>query len=147
MELTSSCQEIVCRQFDSLCKKVLREEMRNYAIHISRRAEHEVLLSELAEGQIKQFYILDEYPSEYTKFNVQGYPVVIKNNRLAQALATLPKDKREIILLAYFLDMTDQEIGEKMNIIRRTVQYKRTSSLKEMKRRMEVHEDGGQSEA
>lgn len=146
MELLSSRQEIISRQFDSFCKKVLREEMRNYVIHISWRAQHEVSLSELSEEQIERFYILDEYPSDYTKFDAQGYSIIIKNRHLAQALATLSEDRRDILLLAYFLDMTDQEIGEKMNIIRRTVQYKRTSSLKEMKRRMEVRKGDDQSE-
>jgi DNA-directed RNA polymerase specialized sigma24 family protein len=51
--------------------------------------------------------------------------------------AALPGDKRDIILLSYFLDMTDGEIGDKLNLVRRTVQYKRTSSLRELKQFME----------
>ena len=62
------------------------------------------------------------------------------------ALAVLPDDKRDIVLLAYFLDMTDQEIADKLDMVRRTVQYKRAQSLKELKKEMEVTEDGAQSE-
>ena len=54
----------------------------------------------------------------------------------------LPDDRRDIVLLAYFLDMTDREIAEKLDMVRRTVQYKRTQSLKELKKEMEVTEDG-----
>ena len=74
------------------------------------------------------------------------YDVAINNEKLADALTALPDDKRDIVLLAYFLDMSDQEIADMLNMVRRTVQYRRTSSLKEMKQRLEVHEDGGQSE-
>ena len=55
-------------------------------------------------------------------------------------------DKRDIVLLAYCLDMTDQEIADKLDMVRRTVQYKRAQSLKELKKEMEVTEDGAQSE-
>ena len=42
--------------------------------------------------------------------------------------------------------MADQEIADKLDMVRRTVQYKRTQSLKELKKEMEVTEDGTQSE-
>ena len=77
---------------------------------------------------------------------MQGYDIVVKDERLADALGSLSDDKRDIVLLAYFLDMTDQEIADKLNVVRRTVQYRRASSLKEMKKRLEVVEDGEQTE-
>ena len=88
----------------------------------------------------------DEYPSEQTHFHVRGYDVAIENEDLANALTVLPDDKRDIVLLAYFLDMTDQEIADKLDMVRCTVQYKRAQSLKELKKEMEVTEDGAQSE-
>ena len=146
MELTPSQKKTVRHQFDSFCRKVLREEARDYLRELMRRAAHEVPLSELSEEQMERLYALDEYPSEAIHFDVQGYDVAINNEKLADALTALPDDKRDIVLLAYFLDMSDQEIADKLNMVRRTVQYRRTSSLKEMKQRLEVNEDGGQSE-
>jgi len=70
----------------------------------------------------------------------------VENEKLAEALSALPESKRDIVLLAYFLDMSDQEIADKLNLVRSTVQYRRASSLKEMKQRMEVMEDGGQTD-
>ena len=70
----------------------------------------------------------------------------LTDGRTANALTVLPDDKRDIVLLAYFLDMTDQEIADKLDMVRRTVQYKRAQSLKELKKEMEVTEDGAQSE-
>ena len=146
LELTPSQKKTVRHQFDSFCRKVLREEARDYERHIAWRSNHEVSLSELSEEQERQIYVLDEYPSEQTHFHVQGYDVAIENEDLANALTVLPDDKRDIVLLAYFLDMTDQEIADKLDMVRRTVQYKRAQSLKELKKEMEVTEDGAQSE-
>ena len=128
MELTPSQKKTVRHQFDSFCRKVLREEARDYERHIAWRSDHEVSLS------------------EQTHFHVRGYDVAIENEDLANALTVLPDDKRDIVLLAYFLDMTDQEIADKLDMVRRTVQYKRAQSLKELKKEMEVTEDGAQSE-
>ena len=143
LELTPSQKKTVRHQFDNFCKKVLREEARNYAKHIAWRSEHEVSLSELSEEQINRAYILDEHPSDYTQFDVQGYSVTVHDDRLAQALTELPDEKRDILLLSYFLDMTDREIADKLNMVRYTIQRKRVKSLKEMKQRLEVNEDGG----
>ena len=146
LELTPSQKKTVRHQFDSFCRKVLREETRDYMRSLVRQGEHEVSLSELSEEQMARLYVLDEYPAEQFCFDVQGYHIVVKDEKLAEALAELSNEKRDIVLLAYFLDMTDQEISDKLNIVRRTVQYKRASSLKEMKQRLEVVEDGEQTE-
>ena len=50
----------VRHQFDSLCRKVLREESRNYKKQFARRAEKEVNLSELSETELSQLYVMDE---------------------------------------------------------------------------------------
>ena len=49
----------------------------------------------------------------------------------------LTENKHEIVLLAFFLDMTDQKIVNQLQAVRRTVQYKRANSLKEIRKRME----------
>ena len=146
MELTPSQKKTVRHQFDSFCRKVLREEARDYARDLARQGEREVSLSGLSEEEMARLYVLDEYPSEQFHFDVQGYDIAVKDERLADALGSLSDDKRDIVLLAYFLDMTDQEIADKLNVVRRTVQYRRASSLKEMKKRLEVVKDGEQTE-
>lgn len=54
-------------------------------------------------------------------FEVLGLPVVVAGDLLADALAQLPEGKRDVILLSYFLGMTDREISEKLNIVHQTV--------------------------
>ena len=130
MELTPSQKKTVRHQFDSFCRKVLREEARDYERHIAWRSNHEVSLSQLSEEQERQMYVLDEYPSEQTHFHVQGYDVAIENEDLANALTVLPDDKRDIVLLAYFLDMTDQEIADKLGYKNHSGVIKRVEAVK-----------------
>lgn len=145
MKLTPSQKDTVQHQFDSFCKKVLREEARDYMRHITWLTQHEVALSELSEEQIDHICKFDQYPSDSTQFMVCEHRVTVHNDRLAQALGSLDCDKRDILLLAYFLDLSDKEIADKLNVARSTIQYKRTSSLKEMRKRMEVQKSGTQT--
>jgi len=123
--------------FDSFCKKVLRNEGRDYYDEMKRQRDREVSFSELLAQEMDMLFVMDKYPSEQFNFSVMGHEVAIESELIAQAIAALPDEKRDIILLAYFLDMTDGEIGAMLNLVRRTVQYKRTSSLQELKKIME----------
>mgnify|MGYP000046054735 FL=1 len=66
-------------------------------------------------------------------FEVLGLPVVVTGDLLADALAQLPEGKRDVILLSYFLEMTDREISEKLNIVHQTVSKRRLVTLKELR--------------
>ena len=44
---------------------------------------------------------------------------------LAEALHSLPEEKRNAVLLYYFFEMTDVEIAKLYNVPRSTVQYRR----------------------
>ena len=123
--------------FGSFCKKVLRNEARDYYDEMKRQRDREVSFSELSAQEMEMLFLMDKYPSEQFNFSVLGHAVAIESEIIAQAIAALPEEKRDIILLAYFLDMTDGEIGATLNLVRSTVQYKRTSSLQELKKIME----------
>lgn len=57
---------------------------------------------------------------------VMGLEIAIADELLAEALQTLPQDRLEIVLLSYFLGMSDPEIADQLNLVRRTVAYRRT---------------------
>lgn len=139
MELTPSQKKTVRHQFDSFCRKILREEARDYMKHIAWLSNNEVTISELSEEQMTQLYAVDDHPSEQFRFRVQEFGVMVKDEKLANALITLIDEKLDIVLLAYFLDMTDQDIADQLNLVRRTVQYKRICSLEEMKQRLSIN--------
>ena len=66
-------------------------------------------------------------------FDVQGLPVVVTGDLLADALAQLPEGKRDVILLSYFLGMSDREISERLNVVRQTISKRRLTTLKELR--------------
>ena len=142
MELTPSQKKTVKHQFDSFCKKVLQGECRDYHRHLTALQKHEMMFSEMSEEELSKFYVEDIYPSEQFSFQTQEYNVLVHDEKIASALHGLSEEQRDIILLAYFLDMTDQEIADKLNAVRRTVQYKRVRALETMRIGLEVMTDG-----
>ena len=70
-------------------------------------------------------------------FRVLGYDVEVKDALIAEALNFLSDKKREVVLLAYFLDMSDTEIAKLLNLRQSTIHYHRTSSLKSLKEFLE----------
>lgn len=129
------------RTFDSYCKKVLKNEARDYYKGASRRRKREVSLDELSYQESQQLYVIDTYFAMEHIITVLGYDVVVTDEVLAQALTRLPPLKRSIILLSYFLDMPDREIGEMLHMIRASVQYHRSQTLKELKEIIEEEKD------
>ena len=123
--------------FDSFCKKVLRNDVRNYYDEMKRLRDKEVSFSELSERELEQLSTTDKYFATEQTFNVLGNDVIVNDENIAEALRSLPERKRDIILLSYFLELSDGEIGKKLNLIRSTVQYQRTSTLRELKKIME----------
>ena len=63
--------------------------------------------------------------------------VWVEDDQLSEALKTLTEKKRNIILLSYFMDMSDSEISEFIKIPRSNVQYHRTKTLEAMRKIME----------
>lgn len=118
----------------SVCKTVLRNFARDWYRAKQRRGKNEVLFSELADDHLLEPIHIDPIsPAEKYFFDDLERSVAIENDALAQALHSLSGRKRQIILLAYFLDWTDQQIGERFHVVRSTVQAARTKALKEMR--------------
>lgn len=130
MELSSSRQKSIQHQYDAFAKKTLAGEAKNYLIELAKQSSREVCFSELKENELNKFSTLDEYSSDYYNYTVAGYDVYVKDDLLNEALNILPVRKREIILLSYFLDMSDEEIGAMMNVVRSTVFRHRKNALK-----------------
>lgn len=138
MRKSSSSDELTIRnQFDRICKLALKGEAVDYHRHMAYRQKHEVLLSELPEWKMNQMFSVDEYEAENKWFKVLGYDIEVKDTLIAEALQLLSERKREVILLSYFMDMSDAEIARKMNLVRSTVHEHRKHSLELMKKILE----------
>ena len=68
---------------------------------------------------------------------MHGYDIEVKDALIAEALQALSERKRNVILLSYFLDMSDADIAREMNLVRSTVHEHRKRSLKILREIME----------
>ncbi|HMM21532.1 MAG TPA: sigma factor-like helix-turn-helix DNA-binding protein [Selenomonadales bacterium] len=127
------CQE----RFDSFCKSVLRNHARNYDQVIRRRRERECFSEDICEDKrFQHFFSVAPFQETYV-FRVLDMEVSVEDVLLGEALQELSEERRTIVLLSYFLDMTDSEIGACLQLIRRTVSYRRGTTLKQLKKYLE----------
>ena len=143
MENSSFEQQLrIRKQFDSFCKTLLKNEMIDYERERNYRLKHEISFSELTREELNQLKIMDEYIIESEIFRVLSYDIEVKDELLSEALKHLPEKKRNVILLSFFMDMTDTDIAKNMNLVRSTIHHHRVSSLQALKKIMEGLEDG-----
>jgi len=142
LELSSFQQTTIQHQFDRFAKLVIAGEAKKQKKELARRGNNEKMFSELSQKEQKWLCVEDVYPSEYYCFTVVGYDVLIRSEAVGKALSHLPKEKRDVILLAFFLGMNDGEIAACLDRVRRTVCYQRTSSLKQMRDYLEDYQYG-----
>ena len=128
--------------FNAYCKRTLKNEAVNAQRDVARQQMRRVSFSDLTPQEENQLAVCDEYFTDdeaEQSFFVAGREIPIQ--LLADALRSLPEEKRSAILLYYFSDMTDAEIAERQDISRSTAQRRRTSSLELLKRYLEEHTD------
>jgi RNA polymerase sigma factor (sigma-70 family) len=126
--------------FDSYCKKMLKYAARTYYGKLQERVGRETSFSDLTTRELAKLTVTDAYFADEYVFDVLGATVDVSDGDLAEALSALSADRRDIVLMSYFFDMTDKEIAERLNLNRRTVAHKRTSSLRLLKNLMESEE-------
>ena len=130
--MTDFDEQRIQNQFGGFCTKVLKREARCIQKEYAKTRELEKSFDELSELEFYGLSAYDEYFKADHVFGVLGIPVVVNSDFLAQAISKLSEDKRDIILLSYFLDMSDGEISKKMNVLRRTICKRRLKSLSEL---------------
>jgi len=77
-------------------------------------------------------------------FPVLGKEVIVDNERLATALSKLPKLRREVLLLYYFVGYRDKAIGRLYGRCRSTINSRRNVALKQLRKEWEKLEHGKQ---
>ena len=111
--------------------------MKNEALNIHREharlRDREKSLNDLNASELEQTATEDKYFMDEHVFEVLGLPIVVVGDLLAEAIAYLPEDKRNVILLAYFVGLNDREISERISISRQAVTRRRNKTLKELR--------------
>ena len=111
LHLSPSQKAKVCRQFERFCKDVLECESIDYIRHITARAEHVITFSDLPEPVLEQLHTTDTYPSDMYLFDVCGFHLPIRDDRLGQALLEIGVEGYSILPLSFLLDLSDRQIA------------------------------------
>ena len=129
----TSFEDAIRLQFATLMKKVIDKTIKNYERGLARRNKREVLFCELPEIMVQSFPVFDEYDLDVADYDVYGMTACVCDKDLCDALDQLSEKRRNTLLMFYFLDMSDIEIGELMNVNRKTSYIRRMNALKQMK--------------
>lgn len=124
--------------FDSFFKTVARNKSIDILREYARQADREKPLSELSPSDIgKSASVMDSYCLYSRPYQVRNFVVRVYDPNIGEVLQYLTPQRREVILLYYFLDLNDVEIGKLLHIDNSTAKYRRRSALKQLKKLME----------
>ena len=83
--MKDSNEQRIQNQFGAFCTTVLKNEARCIQRECARRREQEKPLDELTASELEQTATWDKYFMDEHVFEVQGLPVVVTGNLLAEA--------------------------------------------------------------
>ena len=124
-------------QFGGFCTRVLKNEANRIRKEYSKQRDLEKSWDDLSQNELEQSAVTDRYFMDEHIFEVQGIPVVVTGDILAEAIAQLPEGKRDVILLSFFLGMSDREISQRLHVVHQTVSKRRLVSLIELRNYLE----------
>lgn len=123
--------------FEAYCKTSIRNAIRKGRRDKQVRARREVPIDEVTD-KILYALCFNQPPAEVKDrdamtFYIDGKKVLVEDWKLGQALARLTPQRRNILLMSYFWEMSDTEIAEAFNVGKSTVQWWRTVSTKRLR--------------
>ncbi len=125
--------ELIENQFSSFCCTVIKRAAVDFYRSEQRRHLHtvtEIPLSALndANNIALEKYYQDEikYPLHISVLNMNVY---VSNDTLAAGLEKMPAIYRDILLMYYFLEMNDKNIGEHFRLYRQQIAYRRKKAI------------------
>ena len=127
---------ILRHRYDAFCKAVLRNEAKDYLREMGQQRDREKSLDALTQQELDKLSTVDYYPSDSYVFSSHGYDLLIDNELVAEAFASLPQQEQSILILHCVLDLADGEIGSLMGMSRSAVQRHRTRTLKQLRMKL-----------
>ncbi len=124
-------------QFGGFCTRILKNEANRIRKEYSKQRDSEKSWDDLSQNELEQSAVTDRYFMDEHIFEVQGIPVVVTGDILTEAIAQLPEGKRDVILLSFFLGMSDREISQRLHVVHQTVSKRRLVSLIELRNYLE----------
>lgn len=129
------------QNFDSFTKRVIK----NIAIDIhhteaalskKERSLSDLSYKEAAKLAVEDTYHLDDEPC--ARFDLLGFPIIVHDPVLEQALFSLPPKRRDVVLLFYFADQSEPQIGRLLNISTMAVNVRHKKALGALRKLLEA---------
>lgn len=128
--LDKQLEERVQHVFDSYCKRVLKNAANDYYEEVARRSKHEILLEDCWGLPCTR----DQYSCDARVYQVFGVDIPIVDGAVVDALEELPPTSQIIVLASCCVGLPDRVVAERLNLVRRTVAYRRSRALLELRR-------------
>ena len=126
------------RNFDAFCKKTIRN-LSAYALRTSINSEKRSrTLYDCLFQDVSNTAEEDNYHPYGRTFNVRGISLVVRDEAIGECLQFFPPNKRSVLLLSYFGDLSDSEIAKLLGISNATVSYRKKDALRRLRAMMEV---------
>lgn len=140
---TPSDQEMLeINAFKSLIHKAIQFEYASWCKERDKKRAREISLDSVDEDRFSSELVrYDEYAFESYVIREVDQEFHFRNESLAKALCALDEENRRIILKYFFLDMTDREIGEQMELNLHAVTMQRERSLVKLWRLLSDEDD------
>ncbi len=126
--------------FHPFCKTVVRHQALNAWQDLKRKEGREISLDYLMSERYFEPSAMDSYFEKQDKptvFLVLGKEVIVDDERLATALSRLPKLRREVLLLYYFVGYCDEALGRLYKRCRSSINRRRNVALKQLRKEWE----------
>lgn len=128
-------QEIgIMQAFDAYCKTVLRNKARNLHKELAKQNHFEAAMDELPPEAEQPMQYWDQYDfTQPVPIGLTGQEMRISDPELAAAIFQFLPRFRDVLYLAYFLEYSDKEIGELLNLSPSTVTSRRNNTLEKLR--------------
>ena len=139
MQTSLEIEKRICAMFDSFCKTVIRNFSRNLKRAAANQSKH------FSTGNLSVQYLLDSLtcednrPSEQYILYLDKCPCIIENELLYHALESLKENQRTVLLMDFWLGLTDEEISKRLEVTRRTVYNLRIRAFSKIRKYYEKH--------
>ena len=109
----------------------------DYLRALNHQRKREVNLDDLSQKDLMQLTTVDRYPSDSSVFRFREYELTIDSDDVAEAFSKLSVEAQSILILrfamGFAMDMTDQEIGDLIGLLRYTFQRRRSSAIRRLR--------------
>ena len=142
MTTPSDQETLEINTFKSLIHKAIQFEYASWCKERDKKRAREISLDSADEDKVSSEIVqYDEYAFESYVIREVDQEFHFRNESLAKALCALDEVNRRIILKYFFLDMTDREIGEQMELNLNAVTLHRERSLNKLWRLLSEEDD------